>query len=82
MSGKFPDSTISIYNSSATDAYVDFRDGVAGSVVFTAAAPAAGGSVINLPVPIKFADNTAVAYDVSAALSTVYISAVGFQAQG
>ena len=74
--------TISIYNSSATDGYVDFRDGTGGSVVFTAAAPATGGSVVNLPVPIKFAANTAVAYDVSAALSTVYISVVGFQAQG
>lgn len=74
--------TISIYNSSATDGYVDFRDGSAGSVIFTAAAPAAGGSVINLPVPLKGAANTALAYDVSAALSTVYISVVGFQAQG
>jgi fibronectin-binding autotransporter adhesin len=74
--------TISIYNSSATDGYVDFRDGSAGSVIFTAAAPAAGGSVINLPVPLKGAANTALAYDVSGALDTVYISVVGFQAQG
>lgn len=74
--------TISIYNSSATDVYVDFRDGSAGSIIFTAAAPAAGGSVINLPVPLKGAANTALAYDVSAAASTVYISVVGFQAQG
>lgn len=74
--------TISIYNSSATDGYVDFRDGAAGSVIFTAAAPATGGSVINLPVPLKGADNTALAYDVSGALDTVYISVVGFQAQG
>lgn len=74
--------TISIYNSSATDGYVDIRDGTAGSVLFTAAAPAAGGSVINLPVPLKSSANTALAYDVSGALSTVYISMVGFQAQG
>lgn len=74
--------TISIYNSSATDGYVDFRDGTAGSIIFTAAAPANGGSVINLPVPLKGAANTALAYDVSGALSTVYISVVGFQAQG
>jgi len=74
--------TISIYNSSATDGYVDFRDGAAGSIIFTAAAPAAGGSVINLPVPLKGAANTALAYDVSGALSTVYISVIGFQAQG
>lgn len=74
--------TISIFNSSATDGYVDFRDGSAGSIIFTAPAPAASGSVINLPVPLKGAANTALAYDVSGALSTVYISIVGFQAQG
>lgn len=74
--------TISIYNSSATDGYVDFRDGSAGSIIFTCAAPAAGGSVVTFPVPLKGAANTALAYDVSGALSTVYISVVGFQAQG
>lgn len=74
--------TISIFNSSATDGYVDFRDGTAGSVIFTAPAPAAGGSVITFPVPLKGAANTALAYDVSGALSTVYISVIGFQAQG
>lgn len=74
--------TITVFNSSATDGYVDIRDGAAGSVLFTVPAPAAGGSVINLPVPLKGSANTALAYDVSAALSTVYISMVGFQAQG
>lgn len=74
--------TISISNTSSTDGYVDFRDGSGGSVIFTAPAPANGGSVINLPVPLKGAANTALAYDVSGALSTVYISVVGFQAQG
>jgi len=74
--------TISIYNSSATDGYVDFRDGTAGSIIFTAPAPTVGGSVINLPVPLKGAANTALAFDVSGALSTVHISVVGFQAQG
>jgi len=74
--------TISIWNSSATDGYVDFRDGTAGSIIFTAPAPTLGGSVINLPVPLKGAANTAVAFDVSGALSTVHISVVGFQAQG
>jgi len=61
---------------------VDFRDGSAGSIIFTAPAPATGGSVINFPVPLKGAANTALAYDVSGALSTVYISVIGFQAQG
>ncbi|QDP53221.1 MAG: hypothetical protein GOVbin7744_24 [Prokaryotic dsDNA virus sp.] len=74
--------TISIYNSSSTDGYVDFRDGTGGSVIFTAPAPQTGGSVITFPVPLKFAANTAVAFDPSAAISTIYISLVGFSAQG
>ncbi len=75
--------TLVIYNSSAsTDGFVDLRNGTAGSVIFTAPAPKGGGCVINFPVPLKGADNTALAYDVSAAISTVYISIIGFQAQG
>ena len=74
--------TISIYNSSSTDGYVDFRDGTGGSVIFTAPAPQTGGSVITFPVPLKGAANTALAFDGSGAISTVYISVVGFQAQG
>ena len=74
--------TISIFNSSATDGFVDFRDGAAGAIIFTAPAPTVGGSVINFPVPLKGAAATALAYDVSGALSTVHISIVGFQAQG
>lgn len=72
--------TIVIFNSSATDGFVDFRDGTAGSVIFTAPAPKGGGSVISLPVPLRQPTvNTALAFDVSAALSTVYISVIGFQ---
>jgi hypothetical protein len=73
--------TLTIYNSSATAGYVDIRDGAAGSVLFTAPAPAAGGSVISFPVPLRSTVNTALAYDVSGAISTVYISAVGFQSK-
>jgi hypothetical protein len=74
--------TIVVHNSSATDGYVDIRDGTAGSVLMTLPLPTTGGTVVNLPVPLKGSANTALAYDVSAALSTVYISVVGFQAQG
>lgn len=74
--------TIAVYNSSATNGYIDLRDGTGGAIVFTIPLPTVGGSIINLPVPLKFAANTAIAYDVSGALSTVYISVVGFQAQG
>lgn len=74
---------ISIYNSNATTGgYVDFRNGTAGAIVWTMAAPAGGGSVLSFDPPLKFADATAVAYDVSAAISTVYISVAGYQAKG
>lgn len=75
--------TFSVFNSSATDGYVDIRDGAAGSILFTLPAPATGGSIHSFPVPLKQTTaNTALAYDVSGALTTVYISAIGFQAQG
>lgn len=76
-------STISLVNTSATDGYVDFRDGTAGSVLFTVAIPAGGGAVISGGThPLfKTTANTALAYDVSAALTTVYISISGFQSK-
>ena len=73
--------TLHIYNSSATAGYVDFRDGASGAVLWTAAAPAGGGVVISRDGPIfRTGLNSALAYDVSAALTTVYISVSGFQA--
>lgn len=72
--------TVAVFNSSATDGYVDLRDGSAGSVIFTVPAPKGGGSVITFPVPLRQTTaNTALAYDVSGAITTVYISVVGFQ---
>jgi hypothetical protein len=75
-------SAITIWNSSSTDGFVDLRDGTAGSVLYTVPAPQTGGAHIPFPVPLKFGDNTAIAFDVSGAISTIYISAVFFQAQG
>ena len=74
--------TIIVHNSSATDGYIDIRDGVAGAVLMTIPLPTLGGAVINLPVPLKGSANTALAFDVSAALTTVYLSLVGYQGQG
>lgn len=74
---------VTIYNAHATTGgFVDFRDGTAGSVIWTFPAPALGGCIVPFPVPLKGAANTALAYDVSAAITTVYISVLGFQAQG
>lgn len=74
--------TITCWNSSATDGYVDLRDGTGGSVLFTVPCPATGGSVISLPVPLRQSTaNTALAYDASAAISTIYLSVVGYQSK-
>lgn len=69
---------ISIFNSSATDGYVDFRDGAAGAILFTIPAPKGGGAIMTAPFPLfKTTANTALAYDVSGAITTVYISVTG-----
>ena len=65
-----------------TPIYVDFRDGVAGAVLWSATLPPNGGS--NNPAYIgpglfKTSVNTALAYDVSAATTTVYISVTGYK---
>lgn len=74
---------ITIHNSSATDGYVDFRDGSAGTVLWTVPIPAGGGATVcNAGHPLfGTSANTALAYDVSAALSTVYISVSGFKSK-
>ena len=74
---------ISLWNSSATAGYVDFRDGTAGSILFTVPIPAGGGSIVcNGGVPLfRTSANTALAFDVSAALTTVYISVSGFRSK-
>lgn len=74
--------SIAVYNSSTTNGFVDIRDGTAGTVLFTIPAPANGGSIINFPLPLRQTTaNTALAYDVSAALSTIYISFIGFKSR-
>lgn len=72
---------LSVWNSSATDGYIDFEDGVSGTVLYTIPIPAAGGAVMGSGGAELFATsaNTALAYNVSAALSTVYISITGYQ---
>jgi len=72
--------TITVYNSSTTQGFIDLRDGTAGSVIFTIPLPALGGATINFPVPLRQPTvNTALAYDVSGAITTAYISVVGFK---
>lgn len=74
--------TIAVYNSSTTNGFVDIRDGTAGTVLFTIPLPANGGAITNFTVPLRQTTaNTALAFDVSAALTTVYISFIGFKSK-
>jgi hypothetical protein len=73
--------SITIANSSATFVTVDIRDGAAGSVLWTFPVPATGGVTHTFDPPLRFSANTAVAYDASAAASTLTISANGFKSK-
>lgn len=73
---------IALYNSSTTNGFVDIRDGTAGTVLLTLPLPANGGSITNLTLPLRQTTaNTALAFDVSAALTTVYLSFIGFKSK-
>lgn len=67
-------------NSSATAGYLDLRDGTSGAIIWTIPLPAGSGAVQSFPSPIRQPTvNTALAFDVSAALSTVYCSFKGYK---
>ena len=70
-----------ICNSSATNITVDIRDGSAGSVIATFPVPAGGGCIHAFPVPLRFSANTALAFDGSAAATTLTVSCVGFKSK-
>lgn len=73
--------TITVYNDSSTTGYLDIRDGTSGTVLHTIPLPAKGGGTVNFPIPLRSTANTAIAYDVSGALTTVYISVIGFKSK-
>ncbi len=77
--------SITVFRTDAgsTMAYIDFRDGTAGAILYSVPLPPAGGCTISLAgQPIfKTSANTALAFDVSAALTTVYISVSGYQSK-
>lgn len=66
-----------------TPIYVDFRDGTAGSILYSMVIPPNGGAILPAgAVPyFRTSANTALAYDVSAATTTVYISVTGFKSK-
>jgi len=72
--------TIAVYNANTTTAgYVDIRDGTGGPIMITLPLPAGGGAVVNFPVPLTTTTGTALAYDVNTAITTVYLSFIGFR---
>jgi hypothetical protein len=73
---------IIVHNAHATtNGYVDIRDGTAGAVLATIPLPATGGAVVSLKTPLRLTANTALAFDVSAAITTVYLSFSGFKSK-
>ncbi len=69
-------------DTATTMSYVDVRDGTGGNVLFRVPLPPGGGSSFTSATPLfKTTANTALAYDVSSALSTIYINAVGYQSK-
>ena len=69
-------------DSGTTPIYVDFRNGTGGSVLYSLVIPPNGGSnspAYTGPFLFRTSANTALAYDVSAATTTVYISITGYQ---
>ena len=73
---------ISVVNTSSNDTYIDFQNGASGTVIWTMALPANGGANMSFTTPLKVADNTALAYQVGTASTTVYVSVTGFVAKG
>lgn len=73
--------SVTIANSSAAFCTVDLRDGSAGSVLWTCPVPATGGFTFKFDPPLKLSTNTALAFDASAATSTLSISANGFKSK-
>lgn len=68
------------YNSSATGGTCILTDGSGGTTLMTVPLPAGGGCVIPLGgAPIKTTAATALYYDVSGALTTVYLTFTGYR---
>lgn len=76
--------SITVTNTTAsTFAYLDLKDGSAGTVIWTIPNPAAAGGTHNFDPPLKQPTaNTALYLQSSAAITTAIVSVAGFQAQG
>ena len=68
--------SITIYNDSTTNSYINLKDGTTIRLVIPA--PAKGGASISLPFPLRLTANTALQYASGVGVTTMYVSAVGF----
>lgn len=68
--------TITVYNSSTTNTFVNIKDGATTRLVIPA--PAQGGATITLPSPLRLTANTALNFASASAVTTMYCSVVGF----
>lgn len=69
-------------NTSATAITIDLRDGTGGSIVWSGPVPAnTNGAHIIFPTPLKFSAATAIAFDGSAAASTITVACGGFKSK-
>jgi hypothetical protein len=69
--------SLMIYNASATDTYVNIKDGSTTKLVIPA--PQKGGAIITLPMPLVLTANTALNFASGTSVTTMYVSAVGFK---
>lgn len=69
--------SIIICNTSATDTFVTIKDGSTAKLVYPA--PAGGGAVHTLAVPLKSTANTAINFASGASVTTMYVSALAFK---
>lgn len=70
--------TLIVYNASATDTYVNIKDGTTTKLVVPA--PKNSGAVVPLPVPLRLTGNTALNFACGASVTTMHVSGVGYAA--
>lgn len=68
--------SIAVYNDSTTNTFVNIKDGATTRLVIPA--PAKGGAMHTLPFPLRLTANTALNFASGSAVTTMYVSAVGF----
>lgn len=75
--------SVTVHNAHAsTNGFVDLKDGVGGAILWTFPLPATGGATHNFNPPLRQTSAaTALSFDVSAAISTIYLSVNGFKSK-